>query len=111
MLMLLEALAPRSALGATAQRRPPPPPRRNDRRRGARNETAFSPPKPPAPMQTSEPRPWWAGRGVQALYGLSSAAAMGVSYSRNRSVPWALVHGLVGVPYLVYAGAEWARDR
>ena len=37
--------------------------------------------------------------GVASLAG---AAAMGVSYSRNESIGWAFLHGLIGVPYLAY---------
>jgi hypothetical protein len=37
--------------------------------------------------------------GVASLAG---AAAMGVSYSRNESIGWAFLHGLIGIPYLAY---------
>jgi hypothetical protein len=37
-----------------------------------------------------------------ASYGLSRAAAMGLSYSVNKSVLWAILHGLIGPAYLFY---------
>jgi hypothetical protein len=44
---------------------------------------------------------------VRLTYGLSSAAAMGVSYSENKSILWALLHGFIGPAYLAYVG--WNR--
>ena len=44
---------------------------------------------------------------VRLVYGLSSAGAMGVSYSENKSIPWALLHGFIGPAYLAYVG--WNR--
>ena len=41
------------------------------------------------------------------IYGLSSAAALGISYSENKSIPWALLHGFIGPAYLFYVG--WNR--
>jgi hypothetical protein len=37
---------------------------------------------------------------------IAAPIAVGVSYSRNQSGPWAIAHGLIGLPYLVYVGAE-----
>lgn len=34
--------------------------------------------------------------------------AMVVSYSRNRNLKWAVIHGLLGAPYVAYAAADWA---
>lgn len=31
---------------------------------------------------------------------------MGVSYAKNHSVPWAIVHSFIGPAYLVYVGAD-----
>lgn len=75
---------------------------------GSGPQMPTAPPAPPAPpaetswnlqtgLVTVEQNPM-----LTALYGLAGAVAMGVSYGRNQSVPWALVHGLVGVPYLAY---------
>jgi hypothetical protein len=48
----------------------------------------------------------------RALTGLKIAGyvaapiAVGVSYARNESGPLAILHGLIGLPYLVYVGAK-----
>lgn len=55
-----------------------------------------------------------AGPSVEqrALTGLKIAGyvaapiAVGVSYARNESGPLAILHGLIGLPYLVYVGAK-----
>lgn len=36
--------------------------------------------------------------------------AMGVSYSRNKSLIWAFLTGFVSLPYLVYVGIEKASE-
>ena len=72
-------------------------------------------------QQTMEPKPWLEGQlyeklnprktkknpagAFQAALGLAAPIAMGVSYSRNHSVLWAFLHGLIGLPYLVYVMA------
>jgi hypothetical protein len=62
----------------------------------------------PAPTSTSfDIVKWYEDHPVQtAVAGLAGAAAVGVSYSRNQSVPWAIFHGVFGVPYLAYVGYE-----
>lgn len=69
------------------------------------------PPKPVAVVRSSQ---WTMGIRratqhplVRLVYGLSSAGAMGVSYSENKSIPWALLHGFIGPAYLAYVG--WNR--
>ncbi len=42
---------------------------------------------------------------------LSRAAAMGLSYSRNHSVLWALIHGMIGPAYLVYYFASGSKEQ
>jgi hypothetical protein len=44
---------------------------------------------------------------VRLVYGLSTAAAAGVSYAENQSIPWAIGHAIIGPAYLAYAG--WKR--
>jgi hypothetical protein len=64
-------------------------------------------PAPPAPSYVSDATKYIAERPVMsAITGLAGAAAIGVSYSRNQSVPWAIFHGIFGVPYLAYVGYE-----
>jgi hypothetical protein len=43
---------------------------------------------------------WWRILGMVAW-----PLAMGLSYSKNKSVGWALLHGFVAMPYLVYFAA------
>jgi hypothetical protein len=42
--------------------------------------------------------PW----GVRLALGLAFPIAVGLSYSRNKSVPWAILHGFIAIPYLAY---------
>ncbi len=49
---------------------------------------------------------WRDSTAYQATMALSSMGAMGVSYAKNRSIGWALLHGLLGPVYLAYAGYE-----
>ena len=37
---------------------------------------------------------------------LAPALAMAVSYSRNKSIPWAVASGVVSLPYLTYVAYE-----
>jgi threonine/homoserine/homoserine lactone efflux protein len=32
--------------------------------------------------------------------------AVGLSFARNRDAKWAIIHGLMGVPYLAYLGVQ-----
>ncbi len=48
---------------------------------------------------------------VGAGLSLAGPVAMGVSYSRNKSIPWAIAHGAVGPAYLVYAAATRSKRR
>ena len=66
------------------------------------------PPAPtPAPTLMSDPVVYVVERPlISAITGLAGAAAAGVSYSRNKSVGWALLHGILGVPYLAYVGYD-----
>jgi hypothetical protein len=64
-------------------------------------------PAPPAPSYVTDATKYVTERPLMAaITGLAGAAAIGVSYSRNQSVPWAIFHGLFGVPYLAYVGYE-----
>lgn len=49
------------------------------------------------------------GSDLGKLYMLATPVAWAVSYSRNQSVGWALLHGLISVPYLIYAGIQEAK--
>jgi threonine/homoserine/homoserine lactone efflux protein len=42
--------------------------------------------------------------------GISVVAGI-ISYSRHRSVPWAIAHGWAGAPYLVYLGYKAVVDK
>lgn len=37
---------------------------------------------------------------------VSGPAAMAMSYSKHQSIPWALLHGAVGLPYLFYVAIK-----
>lgn len=46
---------------------------------------------------------------VSAVVGVAAMpAAVALSYTRNASVPWAVAHGLVAVPYVIFRGVQYA---
>lgn len=45
------------------------------------------------------------------LWGLAGPIAMGLSYQRNHSIPWAIAHGFVAIPYLAYRGFQAAASK
>ena len=40
--------------------------------------------------------------GAKYGVGFGSALAMSISYSNNRSIPWAIIDGILGWIYVVY---------
>ncbi len=55
--------------------------------------------------------PWYATTAYKVFLAAAGTGAMALSYSKNKSVPWAIAHGLIGPLYLTYRGVEYARDR
>jgi hypothetical protein len=65
------------------------------------------PAAPPVPETALPPAPekkWYETTGYKVFLGVSGAAAAGVSYARNESIGWAILHGLIGPGYLGYVG-------
>lgn len=73
------------------------------RRDQVARDAAASPSVAPstAPVET-----WRDSTAFRVAMFVSSVGAMGVSYAKNHSVPWAIVHSFIGPAYLVYVGAD-----
>ena len=46
------------------------------------------------------------GSALYVAMSLSSMTAMALSYQRNKSIPWAIGAGFVGLPYLIYRAID-----
>lgn len=41
--------------------------------------------------------------GIQAGIGFGTALAIAISYTRNRSILWAIIHGILGWLYVIWS--------
>lgn len=75
---------------------------------GARRDQVMQESRTPAepPPPTSRVDAWRDSTPLRVAMFASSVGAMGVSYAKNHSIPWAIAHSLIGPAYLVYVGAD-----
>ena len=85
---------PSPLLGALVKSAPP-----------VQSPAPVAPPAPPAAPA------WYENPTYQMAAGVAGVMAAGVSYSRNQSIPWAIAHSIVGIPYLAYVGYETATKK
>lgn len=72
---------------------------------------APSAPKPQAAPQVPQPlrpqsAPMMARSTPRVVATGATLLSVGLSYQRNKSVPWAIVHGLIAPFYLAYRGVQ-----